>query len=128
LTHSNCKKLRKGDIIVLVFLHHKIVTILGTIDEVHYDVNDPEKVVEIVSKGRRAAYTKDEIKDLTNKKPITVILFRYHFPLPKDINTKKLIDKKILSVPPQSIVELNNKKYQTLKEETRIPNKYTLGD
>ena len=124
ICRSNCRQIRKGDI--LLFYHstnNQRISVLGTVDQIEYNMTSPERVQEMVHK--RTVYTFNEIKELTQKKPVTVILFKYHFPLEQQIPLKDLERKGILKRPPQSISQLEHKKYLKLKRESKIPEKFT---
>jgi len=70
--------------------------------------------------GKRSVYTYDEILNLS-KKPVSIIIFRYHFHFNNPIKLKQLTSQNILKSAPQSIMEISQKKYQTILQRGGIP-------
>ncbi len=127
LCHSHCKQMKQGDLVLFYRSEQdQKITVIGSIDQVHYSIKNPEEVTKLV--GKRTVYSLSEIKQLTDKKALTIILFKYHFPLPNQLKTSKLIDKKIIKAAPQSIIELNQSNYLRLKREAKIPIEFTKWD
>lgn len=124
LTHSKCKQIREGDIVLFYHSNNdQRISCLGTVDNVFYNVSSVSEVSSLV--GKRTVYTLKEIEELVADGPITVILFKYHFPLQRQLSSKELINKEILNGPPQSIMQLDNQKYIKLKREAKIPVEFT---
>lgn len=124
LSHTNCKQIREGDI--LIFYHsnkNQRITSVGTVDKIFYNVKSLSDATLIV--GKRTVYNIEEIENLINAGPLTIILFKYHFPLPFKLTSKELVDKNIFKKPPQSIMQLEQEKYLKLKRETKIPLDFT---
>lgn len=97
---------------------------LGVIENVHYRLKDPNLILSIV--GKRTVYTKSEIDEMI-KRPVTIILFNYHFHFEKSIKYKMLKDQKILKGPPQSIMEIDNDKYLYIKKQSGINERFTFN-
>ena len=73
LSHFNSKKIRKSDI-VLFYLSktHKMITALGVVDDVFYDVNDSNEIIKII--GKRSVYNRSEIEEISKKKTLIILL------------------------------------------------------
>ncbi|MFW6233360.1 MAG: EVE domain-containing protein [Nanoarchaeota archaeon] len=124
LCHSNCKKMNKGDIVLFYRSErNQKITALGTIDKVYYNINSVDKTAKIV--GKRTVYKLSDIDKMIQKKPITIILFKYHFELPKKLSYNNLFNKRILYNYPQSILELDISRYLKFKRESKIPLEFT---
>lgn len=128
LTHSKIKKITPGDIILFYLSRGKkllseIISI-GTIEEVHYGIKDSNDIIKYV--GKRTVYSKEEIEEMSQK-PTTVILFQHHFYLEKPLSLNKLLKMNILSAAPQTIIEINHKKYIKLIEEGGIDKRFTVN-
>jgi hypothetical protein len=124
LSHSSSRQLRPGD--VLIFYRttdEHSLTALGIIEEVRFDVMDTDEIIRFV--GKRTVYSHDEIEG--SKKPITVILFRYHFLLKTPINLDTLLELGLLSGHPQSIMQINDEKYRVIKEMGGIDGRFTIN-
>lgn len=61
-----------------------------------------------------------------SQKPTLVILFRWHFHLPNPLKLSELQDLEILKRAPQSIHEINHEKYQKIKKEGNIDERFTI--
>lgn len=127
LSHSNSRLMNQGDVIIFYQSENdQRVTTIGTIDKIHYNISDSEIVAKLV--GKRTVYSLDEINNMISSKPLTVILFKYHFPLPNQIKFKELKDKQIIISAPQSISELKQYKYLELKKQAKINIHLTTED
>jgi hypothetical protein len=58
------------------------------------------------------------------EKPTTIILFNFHFD--RIIPYEFLEENNILKGPPQSILEIDNDKYQIIKKEGRLDERFTF--
>jgi rRNA-processing protein FCF1 len=128
LTHSKIKKMTPGDII-LFYLSRGTKQLseirpVGAIEEVHQGIKDSNDIIKYV--GKRTVYSKEEIKQMSQK-PTTVILFQHHFYLEKSLSLNKLLKMNILSAAPQTITEIDHKKYLILKEEGEIDKRFTVN-
>lgn len=124
ISHSSTRQLKTGD--VLIFYRTTDVhslTSLGIIDEVRFEMLDPDEIIRFV--GKRTVYTHDEIVDI--KKPLTVILFRYHFFLKTPISLDTLRESDLLTGHPQSIMQINDEKYRVIKEMGGIDGRFTIN-
>ncbi len=112
---------------ILIFYHstnNQAITSLGTIDFVHYNLRNIDEIINYVAK--RTVYTKKEIEDF--KKPLTVILFKFHFQLPKEINYNDLLKQGILKSAPQTIIKLNHEAYLKIKKLAQIDPRFTISN
>jgi len=121
LCHSKIKKINPGD--VLLFYRsgdqHRL-TSLGIVESSTVFKNT-EDIVRAV--GKRTVYSYDEIKEMA-KKPVLVVLFRHHFNLPKPLGLDTLRGLGISH--PQSIVEVDNAKYEKIKKEAGIDERFAF--
>ena len=123
LTNSRIQKLNKGDIILFYRSGDlKAITSLGVIDDVYYSLSDPEEIREII--GKRSVYSKYEIESF--QKPLTIILFRHHLNIKKPVELSDLIRLSILKSHPQSIHQIDDKKFIKLKEVGKINECFTV--
>ncbi|MHA1344648.1 MAG: PIN domain-containing protein [Promethearchaeota archaeon] len=125
LTHSLTRKIDPGDIILFYRSKdiRKLVS-LGVVEKVQYDLTDKEQVFNLV--GKRTVYSLSEIEKLV-KKPTTVILFNHHFYFKNPISYDDLLNNSILQGPPQSITEIEHKKYLKIKEMGKINEHFTFN-
>ncbi len=123
LCNAPTTQMKKNDLLVFYRTTKKqAVTSIGTIDSVHYELKNVDEIINYVAK--RTVYSKLEIEKF--KKPLTVILFRFHFHFPSEISSEELIKKKIINGPPQTIIKLNHKNYVKLKRLSNIDNKFSI--
>ncbi len=117
LSHSNIKKIKPGDILLFYRSRNQNLTSLGVVEDIFYNQTDPERVFKEV--GKRTVYSKKEIENMA-KTPMLVILFIHSFHLKKPTKFAELLEWGILNGPPQSITEIDNKKYLKLKNKRII--------
>jgi len=124
LSHFNSKKIRKSDI-VLFYLSktHKMITALGVVDDVFYDVNDSNEIIKII--GKRSVYNRSEIEEISKKKTL-IILFKWHFYFNNEISYDFLIKEGIINGPPQSITEIDHRSYLKIKDKGGIDYGFTF--
>ncbi|MCL2313158.1 MAG: hypothetical protein FWC41_11885 [Firmicutes bacterium] len=124
LSHSKIGNMSKGDLLLFYRSHDlKAVTTLGVLEEVTR-IKDPKKIVEKVR--NRTVYSYDEIMDLA-KKPVLVLLFRWHFYLPQPLNLNKLTEVGILKGAPQTITKIEHQNYLKLRKESQLDERYTVN-
>lgn len=123
LSNSKNKTLSKGDI--LLFYRsgdNAAMTSLGTVESVHRRVRSLQQAAELVEK--RTVYTIDEIQEKL-KKPMMIILFKWHFYLRNPISLKEL--SRINISPPQSITRISHAQYSRLKVKGGIDERFTVN-
>ena len=74
--------------------------------------------------GKRTVYTRDEIE--ANLKPLMVILFRHHFHLKNPVELAILLGSGVLNGPPQSIMQINDERYNVVKRIGGIDGRFTI--
>jgi len=75
--------------------------------------------------GKRTVYSIEEIEEMV-KKPVLVILFRWHLHFPKALKLVDLKKKGILEKAPQSMIRIHHNKYLQIKREGRLDERYTF--
>lgn len=124
LTHSKTTRIGAGDVLLMYRSHDsKAITTIGVVDSIAYHRKDPDEVQRLV--GKRTVYTKEEIANMVSR-PVTVILFQHHFYLKKLVSYMELYRKGVLSGPPQSIVQITDGGYQSIKEMGEIDGRFTI--
>ena len=122
LCHSSTRQLNSNDLLFFyVSSPIQKMTSLGIIESVFRS----KKLSEIVSYiGKRSVYSFSEIKNMTKKKEILVIEFRFikHFEQ-DNLSLQMLKREKIIYGPPQSIQKINN--YERLKLALNLNKKGT---
>ncbi|MBN1800335.1 MAG: hypothetical protein JW891_02455 [Candidatus Lokiarchaeota archaeon] len=124
LSHSASKKMNPGDI--LLFYRSgdfKGVLSLGVIENVEYDMQDPNEIFSIV--GKRTVYSFAEIEKISQEKT-TVIIFSHHFHFKTIVEYDKLLKEKILTGPSQSITEIDQEKYLKIKKLGGIDERFAF--
>ena len=125
LSHSSSKKLETGDILLFYrSVDVKSVVSLGVIENIFYDLTNPNEIISIV--GKRTVYTFSEIKEIA-KSPTTIILFNFHFHFKKSIKYKTLLNQRILKGPFQSISEIDHDQYLFIKRRGGIDERFTFN-
>lgn len=123
LTHSLIKKINPGDIVLFYrSSDNKAVTSIGVVDNFFPSVSDTDEIIRII--GKRSVYSRDLIEQ--SKKPLSIILFRHHFHLPRSVTISELKSANVLLGPPQSITEIDNTKYEWVKQQGEINESYTV--
>ena len=124
LSHANTKQIRPRDILFFYRSHdYKEITTLGVCEQVEYGVEDDNKVFELVNK--RSVFTKVEINEMVEK-PTMVLLFKWHFELEHPLRYQELRDEGVLSGPPQTIQQLDEKCYQYIRASGGIDERFIV--
>jgi predicted nucleic acid-binding protein/predicted RNA-binding protein with PUA-like domain len=124
LCHSNVKDMSKGDIVIFYCSKDlQKLTTLGTIEDVHYREKNVSRIKELIEK--RTVYTIEEIGKML-KKPLTVILFKFHFHFPNPISLKDMKRYNIVSTAPRTILKIPHKRYLLIKKMCGIDERYTV--
>lgn len=124
LSHSGIKKMRPGDI--LLFYKSKMdrsISSLGVIEEL-YRLRDPDKILQYVLK--RTVYSIHEIIEISEKSTL-VILFTFHFHFDNPVGYDFLLQQGILKGPPQTIIEIDDSSYRTIKHAGGIDERYIVN-
>lgn len=117
LCHAQTKNIEPGDIILFYRSRdEKSLTTIAVVDDFKI-LNDPTEIAALVS--RRTVYSFNQISTMSEKN-VKVILFRLIKHLQKPIPLEELMHRGILSGAPQSIVKLDESKYRSLANATRI--------
>jgi len=125
LSHSSTRKMEKGDILLFYRSEDvKSVVSLGVIENIYYDLTDPNEIISLV--GKRTVYSFSEIEKIAQT-PTTVILFNHHFHFKRPIKNRTLLKQKILRGPSQSITKIDHDKYLFIKEEGDIDERFTFN-
>ena len=123
LSHAPIKKIKAGD---LLFFYRSSdlrgITSIGVVEQMHADVDSYEKAIRLTSK--RSVFSEAELKKEIGHRSL-IILFRWHFHLPKVVSYHYL-RKHILKGPPQSILELSDEKYQIIKKAGELNESYSF--
>jgi hypothetical protein len=124
LSHSNIKQLKAGDVVLFYRTRDdQSLTVLGVIEEVRIGMTDTDEIIRFV--GKRTVYSHEEIE--SSKKPLIVILFRYHFLINPALKLDTLLDLGVINGPPQSITQINEDKYKLIKELGGIDGRFTIN-
>jgi predicted nucleic acid-binding protein len=124
LCHSHIKKIKPGDILLFYRSKDQILTSLGIVEELFHNQTNPEDIFKEV--GKRTVYSRKEIENMA-KAPMLVILFIHSFHLKKPTKFTELKKWGILNGPPQSITEIDNKKYLKLKSKSIINGSFNVN-
>jgi hypothetical protein len=123
ICHAKIRKMRQGDVLLFYLSEKKKITTLGTVKSVDYDITDSSEIIRRV--GKRTVYSAIDIEEKA-KKQTMVIMFRFHFHFSSHISYKSLESGKILKGPPQSIIQLNDDKYQCILNMDGIDGRYII--
>lgn len=124
ITRTNSKKIHPGDVILFYrTTKNQAITTIGIIDDVFFNISDNENILGLVAK--RTVYSNEELEKI--KKPVTVILFKYHFHFQKPITYNELIKEKLIEAAPQSISILRQKSYRRIKELGELDERFAFG-
>ncbi len=126
LCNSRIKKIKAGDV-VLFYLSREDqkITAMGTVETVFRNSRDPDEIIRQV--GKRTVYSLEEVKKISSKDVSIVILFLFHFFLPKPVALTTLKSNGILLRAPQSIVELSQEQYLWIKKAGGLDERLTFN-
>ena len=114
-----------GDIVIFYRSRDlKRTTAIGTVESVHYLLSDYNKIQTII--GRRTVYSKDEIEEMLEHGPITVIMFIWNSFLDKHLTLNKLKSAGILKAQPQGPLQIDEEEYLKLKKLSNNYDCYTV--
>jgi predicted nucleic acid-binding protein len=124
LTHSKIKKIKEGDLVIFYRSNdRKEITSIGVVKNVFNRLKNNIDVIKIV--GNRTVYSEKEINEMV-KKPLTIILFRWHFDFKKPIKLTTLKKDKILTSAPQTVSQLKEEGYKKLIEMSNIDQSFII--
>lgn len=124
LSRSRIKKINPGDILLFYRSHdQQKITSIGVTESVYLSLIDSKDIWNRIG-SNRSVYTREEIEAI--KKPVTVIIFRHHFNLNHSLDIKQLTANNIIVSAPQSIIEIDNKKYEYIKSHGGINEHFTF--
>ena len=119
LCHARIKNINPGDILIFYRSRDEMaLTTVGIVESV-YDIADPDKILELVSK--RTVYTFEEIQKMAERRT-KVILFRTAVHLPKLIKSEWLSEELGILSPIQSIRQITDEAFRRLIGESEISN------
>lgn len=125
VSRSPTRQLEPEDILLFYRTEdHKSITSLGVVEQVEYNVTDPDTIQEIV--GRRSVFTRHELSEYTNK-PTTVILFTWHFDLTNPIHYQQLLDEGVIDGSIQSIQRIDQPDYKYIRGAGGIDERFTIN-
>lgn len=84
-------------------------------------LNNSDDIIKVI--GKRSVYNKKDIRDGNQ----LVIMFLYNFTFKKGLNLDDLIKNEILKGAPQSIMKIDNEKYNKIKKYVGIDGCYTFN-
>ena len=124
ICHSKNTMIKEGDVIIFYrSADKKRLTAIGTVEKI-LRTNNTEQIINFV--GRRTVYSKDEIKEMAKKQTL-VILFSSFLYLNSELSLKKMNNLNILKAAPQSIVKIDDKKYNQIKTTGGLNGRFTFN-
>ena len=125
LSHSKIKKIKPADIVIFYRSRdQQEITSIGLVHKIYSQITDKMEIIKLV--GNRTVYSEKDIAELA-KKPVTIILFRWHFNFKKNLDLKTLKKEKILNAAPQTISELDHSSYEKIKNMTKLDKSFTIN-
>ena len=125
ICHTVSKKLNPGDI--LLFYRSKDnreLTSICTAETVFQKVEKYEEIIKIV--GKRTVYTKDDLLEILDQGPATVIIFLLHFDLNSYISLHNLQRACIVRKAPQSVMEISDERYLQILKLGGLDERFTF--
>jgi hypothetical protein len=125
LSHSNIKRMRRGDLILFYRSEdEQAITSLGVVEAVYSGVEDVGQILQLT--GKRTVFSRGEIVKWVEHSPVSVFLFRHHFHLKSPIGLARLIDGQVIKAAPQSAMEISNEEYARIKDMGGVNERYTV--
>jgi hypothetical protein len=125
ISHTKSKKLNPGDILLFYrSTDNRELTSVCTAEKVFPNVTKYEDVIRLV--GKRTVYTKNELLEILNQGPATIIIFLLHFELKKYISLHNLQKAGIVRRAPQSVMEISNARYQQILKIGGLDERFAL--
>jgi hypothetical protein len=125
ISHMKSKKLDSGDILLFYrSTDNRELTSVCTAEKVFQNVAKYEDVIRLV--GKRTVYTKNDLIEILNQGPATIIIFLLHFELKKYISLYNLQKAGIVRRAPQSVMEISNERYQQILKMGGLDERFTI--
>ena len=124
LSHSKIKGIESGDILPFYLSGRAEITSVGIAESAYTGEQDSGDILRRV--GKRSVYSLSELMEIA-KKPTIVILFRHHFHLKNLVNFRELKAARVLAGPPQSIVQITDESYASIKRKGGIDERFTIN-
>jgi hypothetical protein len=124
ICHAKAGKLGEGDVLLFYRSQDQLLTSLCTVGKVFRKVDSYEETIKLVA--RRTVYLKQEILDLLERRPVTIILLLYHFELKKYLKLVELQEFCILRGAPQSVMEISDESYRKILNLGGLDGRFTL--
>jgi predicted nucleic acid-binding protein len=125
LCHSKSKRLVPGSLLFFYRSHYKqALTAFGVVESVYDAVSRKEIVLDAIDK--RTVYSDAEVTSILSK-PATILLFTWHFYLPRSIAYGDLLKLGVLSAAPQSISEISHDAYIRLRTDGGIDERFAFN-
>jgi hypothetical protein len=125
LCHSKSRRLVPGSVLFFYRSRYKqALTASGVVENVYQRVSERDTVLKAIDK--RTVYSDAEITAMLSK-PTTVLLFTWHFYLPKPIEYSDLLKMDVLSAAPQSISEISHDAYLRLRAAGGIDERFAFN-
>jgi hypothetical protein len=125
LSHSNIKRMGRGDIILFYRSEdEQAITSLGVVEAVYTGVENTGQILQLV--GKRTVFSREEIDKWVERGPVSIFLFRHHFHLMRSVDLDRLVNEQVIKAAPQSAMEISNEKYAQIKKMGGIDERYTI--
>jgi len=125
LCHSQMERISKGDLLLFYRSQDwKKLTTVGVLENVYFRQTNPSKIEETVR--NRTVYSFNELQEIA-KKPTLVLLFRWHFYLPKPLSIPTLKKLKALASAPMTITKISHNSYLRIKKESQLDERFTVS-
>ncbi len=113
ICHTKSKKLNSGDILFFYrSIDRRELTSICTTENVFQSVKKYEDVIKFV--GNRTVYSKDDLLEILDQGPATIIIFLLHFDLKQYISLNNLQRAGIVRRAPQSVMEISDGGYRQI--------------
>ena len=124
ICQSSIKKMKPGDLVLFYRSDDKkALTTIGTIEDCFIDLSNPTEILEKVAK--RTVYSETEINQIATKEN-RIIMFLFHFALPKPVPLNKLQEFGIRGYY-QTIREISHDQYLQIKFFSKLPEKFIFN-
>lgn len=125
LSHSNIKKLQRGDLILFYRSEDlQAITSLGVVEAAYSGVKDTGQILKLV--GKRTVFSRGEVDRWVERSPVSVFLFRHHFYFKKPVELERLIASQVVKAAPQSMMAISSEKYAQIKDMGGLDERYTV--
>jgi len=125
LSHSNIKKLQRGDLILFYRSEDlQAITSLGVVEAAYSGVKDTGQILKLV--GKRTVFSRGEVDRWVERSPVSVFLFRHHFYFKKPVELERLIASQVVKAAPQSMMAISSEKYAQIKDMGGLDECYTI--